>query len=84
MRAQNPAQRPRFPACNAAVVRNTELPLTSALLPRWHRAAAGGHAEDDLAAVCTTLTPRGEPTTVILGRTPDTDGSRLREEGTRS
>jgi len=31
----------------------TELALTSALLPRWRRAAASGHADDDLAVIYT-------------------------------
>jgi hypothetical protein len=31
-----------------------ELTLTSALLPRWRRAAAPGHADDDVAAIYTT------------------------------
>jgi hypothetical protein len=32
----------------------TELALTGALLPRWRRAAATGHADDDLAVVYAT------------------------------
>jgi 3-hydroxyisobutyrate dehydrogenase len=41
-------------AAQAARESGTELPLTQALLPRWRRAAAGGHAEDDVAAIYTT------------------------------
>jgi 3-hydroxyisobutyrate dehydrogenase len=38
----------------AAQASGTELTLTSALLPRWRRAAADGHADDDLAAIYAT------------------------------
>jgi 3-hydroxyisobutyrate dehydrogenase len=38
-------------AIDAARASDTPLALTEALLPRWQRAAAGGHADDDLAAV---------------------------------
>jgi 3-hydroxyisobutyrate dehydrogenase len=38
----------------AAEANGAELTLTRALLPRWRRAAADGHAEDDLAAIYTT------------------------------
>ena len=41
-------------AAQAATESGTELPLTQALLPRWRRAASGGHAEDDVAAIYTT------------------------------
>jgi 3-hydroxyisobutyrate dehydrogenase len=41
-------------AAQAAQASGTELPLTSALLPRWRRVAASGHADDDLAAIYTT------------------------------
>jgi 3-hydroxyisobutyrate dehydrogenase len=41
-------------AAQAARASGTELALTSALLPRWRRAAASGHADDDLAAIYTT------------------------------
>jgi len=41
-------------AAQAAQENGTELAVTSALLPRWHRAAAAGHADDDLAAIYTT------------------------------
>ena len=37
----------------AAQASGAELSLTRALLPRWRRAAADGHAEDDLAAIYT-------------------------------
>jgi 3-hydroxyisobutyrate dehydrogenase len=40
-------------AVQAAQASGTELTLTSALLPRWRRAAAG-HADDDLAAIYAT------------------------------
>jgi 3-hydroxyisobutyrate dehydrogenase len=41
-------------AAQAARESGTELTLTEALLPRWRRAAADGHADDDLAAIYTT------------------------------
>jgi 3-hydroxyisobutyrate dehydrogenase len=41
-------------AAQAAQASGTELTLTSALLPRWRRAAASGHADDDLAVIYTT------------------------------
>jgi 3-hydroxyisobutyrate dehydrogenase len=41
-------------AAQAAQESGAELTLTSALLPRWRRAAASGHADDDLAAIYTT------------------------------
>ena len=41
-------------AATAASESGSELTLTRALLPRWRRAAAGGHAEDDLAAIYAT------------------------------
>jgi 3-hydroxyisobutyrate dehydrogenase len=41
-------------AAQAARESGAELPLTEALLPRWRRAAASGHAEDDVAAIYTT------------------------------
>jgi 3-hydroxyisobutyrate dehydrogenase len=43
-------------AAQAAHASGTDLTLTSALLPRWRRAAASGHADDDLAVIYTTLT----------------------------
>ena len=41
-------------AAQAAQASGTELTLTRALLPHWRRAAADGHAEDDLAAIYAT------------------------------
>ena len=41
-------------AAEAARASGTELTLTDALLPRWRRAAASGHADDDLAVIYTT------------------------------
>jgi 3-hydroxyisobutyrate dehydrogenase len=41
-------------AAQAAQDSGTKLALTGALLPRWRRAAASGHADDDLAAIYTT------------------------------
>jgi len=41
-------------AAQAAQEAGAELTVTSALLPRWRRPAAGGHADDDLAAIYTT------------------------------
>jgi 3-hydroxyisobutyrate dehydrogenase len=41
-------------AAQAAQESGTELALTQALLPRWRRAAASGHADEDLAAIYTT------------------------------
>jgi 3-hydroxyisobutyrate dehydrogenase len=41
-------------AAQAAQASGTELAQTSALLPRWRRAAASGHADDDLAVIYTT------------------------------
>jgi 3-hydroxyisobutyrate dehydrogenase len=41
-------------AAEAAQESGTELTITSARLPRWRRAAAGGHADDDRAAIYTT------------------------------
>jgi 3-hydroxyisobutyrate dehydrogenase-like beta-hydroxyacid dehydrogenase len=38
----------------AAQASGAELTLTEALLPRWRRAAASGHADDDLAAIYAT------------------------------
>ena len=38
-------------AAKAAQETGTELTLTDALLPRWRRAAASGHADDELAAI---------------------------------
>ena len=41
-------------AAQAAQASGAELTLTSALLPRWRRAAASGRADDDLAAIYAT------------------------------
>jgi 3-hydroxyisobutyrate dehydrogenase len=41
-------------AAQAAQASGAELTLTSALLPRWRRAAASGHADDDVAAIYAT------------------------------
>jgi 3-hydroxyisobutyrate dehydrogenase len=41
-------------AAQAAQASGAKLALTGALLPRWRRAAAEGHADDDLAAIYTT------------------------------
>ena len=41
-------------AAQAAQASGIELALTSALLPRWRRAATAGHADDDLAAIYAT------------------------------
>ena len=41
-------------AAQAARESGAGLTLTEALLPRWRRAAASGHADDDLAAIYTT------------------------------
>ena len=42
-------------AAQAAQASGTDLTLTSALLPRWRRAAASGYADDDVAAIYATL-----------------------------
>jgi 3-hydroxyisobutyrate dehydrogenase len=41
-------------AAQAAHVTGAQLTLSDALLPRWQRAAASGHADDDVAAIYTT------------------------------
>jgi 3-hydroxyisobutyrate dehydrogenase len=41
-------------AAQAAHGTGAQLTLIAALLPRWQRAAASGHADDDLAAIYTT------------------------------
>jgi 3-hydroxyisobutyrate dehydrogenase len=41
-------------AAQAAQASGTELTLTGALLPRWRRAVASGHADDDLAVIYAT------------------------------
>jgi 3-hydroxyisobutyrate dehydrogenase len=45
-------------AAQAARESGAELPLTQALLPRWRRAVADGHAEDDVAVIYTTPVSR--------------------------
>jgi 3-hydroxyisobutyrate dehydrogenase len=40
-------------ALSAAHMHGVELPLTVALLPRWHRAIAADHGDDDVAAAVT-------------------------------
>ena len=40
-------------ALSAAHMHGVELPLTDALLPRWHRAIAADHGDDDVAAAVT-------------------------------
>jgi 3-hydroxyisobutyrate dehydrogenase len=41
-------------AAQAAHATGADLTLIAALLPRWQRAAASGHADDDVAAIYTT------------------------------
>ena len=41
-------------AARAAQASGARLTLTDALLPRWRRAAASGHADEDVAAIYTT------------------------------
>ena len=41
-------------AAQAAQASGAQLTLVTALLPRWQRAAASGHADDDVAAIYTT------------------------------
>jgi 3-hydroxyisobutyrate dehydrogenase len=44
-------------ALAAAHRHGMELPMTSALLPRWHEAVAGDHGDDDIAsAICAAAT----------------------------
>jgi 3-hydroxyisobutyrate dehydrogenase len=40
-------------AVSAAHQQGLNLPLTSALLPRWHQAVANGHGDDDVASAVT-------------------------------
>jgi 3-hydroxyisobutyrate dehydrogenase len=58
----------RAGALTAAHQHGVELPMTSALLPRWHEAIAADHGDDDIAsAVCaaaTTASPPGMRLTV--------------------
>jgi 3-hydroxyisobutyrate dehydrogenase len=48
-------------ALNAAHRHGIELPLTSALLPRWHEALAGDHGGDDVAAAITAAATTASP-----------------------
>jgi hypothetical protein len=41
--------------------RELELPLTSALLPRWHEALAGDHGGDDVASAVTAAATASPP-----------------------
>jgi 3-hydroxyisobutyrate dehydrogenase len=56
-------------ALSAAHRHGVELPLTSALLPRWYQAIAGDHGDDDVAsavtAAATTASPPGDRLTVF-------------------
>ncbi|HEV7850846.1 MAG TPA: NAD(P)-dependent oxidoreductase [Mycobacterium sp.] len=56
-------------ALTAAHRHGVELPLTSALLPRWYEAIAGDHGDDDVAAAvtaaATTASPPGDHLTVF-------------------
>jgi 3-hydroxyisobutyrate dehydrogenase len=55
-------------ALTAAHRHGVELPLTSALLPRWHEAIAGDHGDDDVAsavtAAATAASPPGYPLSI--------------------
>jgi 3-hydroxyisobutyrate dehydrogenase len=57
-------------ALSAAHRHGVELPLTSALLPRWHEALAGDHGSDDVAsavtAAATTATPPGSRLSIAV------------------
>jgi 3-hydroxyisobutyrate dehydrogenase len=48
-------------ALNAAHRHGVELPLTSALLPRWHEALAGDHGGDDVASAITAAATAASP-----------------------
>ncbi len=48
-------------ALTAAHRHGVELPLTSALLPRWYEAIAGDHGDDDVAAAVTAAATAGSP-----------------------
>ena len=56
-------------ALSAAHRHGVELPLTSALLPRWYEAIAGDHGDDDVAsavtAAATTASRPGDRLTVF-------------------
>lgn len=45
-------------ALDAARERHLELPVTSALVPRWEQAIADGHADEDVSAVIAAASPR--------------------------
>jgi 3-hydroxyisobutyrate dehydrogenase len=57
-------------ALSAAHRHGVELPLTSALLPRWHEALAGDHGSDDVAsavtAAATTATAPGSRLSIAV------------------
>jgi 3-hydroxyisobutyrate dehydrogenase len=48
-------------ALSAAHRHGVELPLTSALLPRWYEAIAGDHGDDDVAAAITAAATTASP-----------------------
>ena len=48
-------------ALSAAHRHEVELPLTDALLPRWHQAAAADHGDDDVAAAVTAAATTASP-----------------------
>jgi 3-hydroxyisobutyrate dehydrogenase len=48
-------------ALSAAHRHGVELPLTSALLPRWHEALAGDHGGDDVASAVTAAATASPP-----------------------
>jgi 3-hydroxyisobutyrate dehydrogenase len=48
-------------ALNAAHQHGVELPITNALLPRWHEAIAAGHGDDDIAAAVTAAATIASP-----------------------
>jgi 3-hydroxyisobutyrate dehydrogenase len=48
-------------ALSAAHRHGVELPLTSALLPRWHQALAGDHGDDDVASAVTAAATSASP-----------------------
>jgi 3-hydroxyisobutyrate dehydrogenase len=61
-------------AAEAAYDHGLELPLTAALLDRWHRAIAAGHGQDDVASTITvavdptTDTATSDTATAVVGR----------------
>jgi len=48
-------------ALSAAHRHGVELPLTDALLPRWHQAIAADHGDDDVAAAVTAAATAASP-----------------------